>query len=112
MKRLSIKKFLLVLLGIWLAGISGCGETQVKVLISPRVVTIPRDQPFPFTVAVTDTQDTAVTWSIDNNTNGSLGSMDPFNRGIYTPPAVIPTPNTLTVRVTSVADPNLRMQRV
>src|SRR3990172_9147238 len=105
MKRLSIKKLLLVLLGIWLIGISGCGENQVKVLISPRAVTIPLDQQFQFSVEVIDTQDTAVTWSIDNNAVGSKGSVD--TKGKYTPPAVIPTSNKISVRVSSKAEPGV-----
>lgn len=113
MKRIPIKKFLLILLGIWLTGISGCGETQVKVLISPRTVTIPRDQQFQFTVEVIDTQDTSVTWCVLNtagacaaSTDLSRGTINPTT-GLYTPPATIPTPNTVTIRVTSNADPSV-----
>lgn len=61
------------------------------------------DQPFQFTADVIDTTNSSVTWSIANNTDGSLGSIDP-NLGIYTPPAVIPTPNTVTIQVSTNAD--------
>jgi hypothetical protein len=57
-----------------------------------------------FTATVNNAQNTDVTWKINNNT-GALGQIDP-NQGIYTPPEVIPTPNTLTIIATSVADPN------
>ena len=105
MTRASVnKKFFLLLLGILLTGPSGCKEGGASVVISPRSVTIARDQQqFAFTAAVYNIQKTAVIWSIVNDT-GSLGSIDP-NLGIYTPPQIIPTPNTLAISATSVADP-------
>jgi len=105
MMRISVnKKFFLLLLGVLLTGLSGCKAGGANLVISPRNVTIARDQQqFTFTVEVNNTQNTAVIWSIDND-NGSLGSID--LNGIYTPPKVIPTPNTLTISATSVADPS------
>jgi hypothetical protein len=104
MTRISAnKKFFFLLLGISLTGLSGCKAGGANVVITPRNVTIARDQQqFTFTAEVNNTQNTAVIWSIDND-NGSLGSIDP--NGNYTPPKVIPTPNTLTISATSVGDP-------
>jgi hypothetical protein len=75
----------------------------VNVTITPRNVTIPTDVTFQFTVEVSNTQDLGVTWSIDHNENGSLGSID-SDSGLYTPPLVIPMPNTVKIHVTSKAD--------
>jgi hypothetical protein len=112
MKRIHTKKVLPILLGIFLTALSGCGESQVKVLISPRTVTIPTDQLFPFTVEVTDTPDASVTWCVLDitgacaaSTDHSGGDIDPTT-GVYTPPAVIPTPNTVTIHVASNANPS------
>jgi hypothetical protein len=107
MKVIHIKNFLFIplYLCICLVALSGCGDSLVQVSIIPSAVTVPRDQTFQFTLQVANTQDAQVNWSIDND-NGFMGSMDPYNRGIYTPPAVIPTPNTIKVRVTSQADTN------
>ncbi len=103
MKRFALKKIFLLLLALPLTWLNGCGESQVNVTISPRTVTVPTDQPFKFTVEVSNTQELGVTWSIDNNDNSSLGTIDPDN-GVYNPPDSIPTPNTATIRVTSKAD--------
>ncbi len=106
MKRIPIKKFLLVLLGIWLAGISGCGEQNIVVLISPRTAIVPKGAFQQFTVEVINTQDIAVAWSIDNDTTPpSKGTIDA--NGLYHPPENLPNPNTVTIRVTSNADPSI-----
>src|SRR6267142_5031854 len=105
MKRVSIKKTFFLFLGILLTGLPGCKAGGVNVVITPRDATVPTDQQqFMFTATVNNAQNTDVTWKINNNT-GALGQIDP-NQGIYTPPKVIPTPNTLTIVATSLADPN------
>jgi hypothetical protein len=49
------------------------------------------------TATVTNTSNTAVTWQVNGVVGGSsaTGTMSPT--GLYTPPATIPSPNTLTI---------------
>jgi hypothetical protein len=74
-------------------------ESQVSVLVSPASVTITSGATQQFAATVTNTSNSAVTWSV------SLGSISPS--GIYTAPAV--TVNTpVTVTATSAANSSAR----
>ena len=104
MKHLPIKKIFLISLGLWLVGISGCGDSQVSVSITPtKNVTVPTDQTFLFTTGYQTPKDLAVTWSIDQRSNSSLGNINPDSDSIHHPPS-FRHPNTAKIRVTSQAD--------
>ena len=104
-----------VLLAVSLAGCAGTAlstkqppppppVSSITVVVSPPTANIRADDSFPFSVAVSGTTNTAVTWSVNNATGGTstLGTIS--NNGNYTAPAALPTPNTVAVRATSAAD--------
>jgi hypothetical protein len=71
----------------------------IAVTVSPATVSLNSLQRQQFTAAVTNTTNTAVTWSLNPNV-GSISS-----GGMYTPPSLIVTRRTVTVIATSAADP-------
>jgi len=76
----------------------------VDITISPTAATVPIKQSRQFTATVTGTPSTSVTWKVNgiaggNNTVGRVSSS-----GVYTAPRRVPSPATVTVSATSVAD--------
>ncbi|MFL6603832.1 MAG: S8 family serine peptidase [Steroidobacteraceae bacterium] len=57
-----------------------------------------------FAAAVTNTANTAVTWSVNGVTGGNATVGMISVAGVYTAPATAPTPATVTVKATSAAD--------
>jgi serine protease len=57
-----------------------------------------------FTAAVTNTSNTAVTWSVNDVAGGNATVGVISTTGVYTAPASVPTPATVTVTATSAAD--------
>lgn len=59
-----------------------------------------------FTVTVTNTTNTAVTWSVSGTgcTGAQCGAIDA--NGMYTAPSILPANATVIVRATSQADPS------
>jgi uncharacterized protein (DUF1800 family) len=90
------------------AKVVGASSSVIAVAISPATVTVRPGFNQNFTVTVTGTTNTAVTWSLNNSGLGSatIGYLNPLT-GLanYAPPEVVPNPNTVTVTVTSAADP-------
>ncbi len=70
----------------------------VTVTLSPHVSTVILGATQQFSAAVTNATNTAVTWSMSGP--GTLS-----DSGLYTAPAILPTPATVNVQATSVADP-------
>ena len=56
-----------------------------------------------FTAVVTNTANTAVNWQVNGIAGGNTVAGAISAGGLYTPPAVIPSPNTVTVTAVSVA---------
>ena len=58
-----------------------------------------------FAATVKGTTDPRVTWQVNGVSGGNktAGTISPA--GVYTAPAVVPSPSTVTVRAVSVADP-------
>jgi uncharacterized protein (DUF1800 family) len=80
----------------------------VAVTISPTTITLRPGVNQNFAATVTGTTNTAVTWSLNNIGTGSptIGYIGNIPTGVvYAPPGNVPTPNTLTLTVTSTADP-------
>src|SRR5208337_2691421 len=78
----------------------------VAVVVNPAALTMTVGQTEQFTDSVTGVANQGATWSVNgvvggNATVGTIG-----NTGLYTAPAVPPTPNTLTVTAASVAAPS------
>jgi hypothetical protein len=77
----------------------------VGISVSPATATIPIRQSRQFTATVTGTSNTAVTWKVNNVAGGNniVGRIQ--QNGVYTAPRRVPSPATVTVSATSVADP-------
>ena len=88
------KRVLSVLLTIAAAfGVWGCGGSStsssaptppaplINVTVTPSSITVLRDATQAFTAKVTGTTDTAVTWSVEGSSGGTIDSA-----GLYTPP--------------------------
>lgn len=61
--------------------------------------------PTAFTATVTNLVNTAVTWEVNGIAGGNSTVGTISNTGLYTPPAGIPSPNTVTISAVSVASP-------
>ncbi len=72
---------------------------QVAVSLSPATSSLSGGQTQQFTPTVTGTANTSVNWTINPSNVGSISSA-----GLYTAPALIGSPQTVTVTATSVAD--------
>jgi RHS repeat-associated protein len=73
--------------------------TAPAVSVNPPAVTLYANQTQQFTAVVTNTNNTAVTWSISP---AGVGTFD--NTGFYTAPATIAVQQTVTITATSVAN--------
>ncbi len=76
----------------------------VGVTISPSSATISTGATRQFTSTITNSSNTAVTWSVNGiaGGNATVGTISPA--GLYTAPAAVPSPAAVTVRATSAAD--------
>ncbi len=93
---------------------AGCGGSTsisstppprpVQVTISPTSATVQSGATQQFNAMVTGYSNTAATWSVNEivGGNSTLGTISAS--GLYTAPAVVPSPNTVTLKATSVAD--------
>ena len=75
---------------------------QITVTVSPSPASVHLGTFQQFTARVTGTTPTTVTWTIAPATGAGTITA---NGGRYTPPAVMPNPNTVTVTATSNASP-------
>jgi uncharacterized repeat protein (TIGR03803 family) len=75
----------------------------VTVTVSPLTAQVIVNGLQQFTATVTNTSNTAVTWSVNGTTGGSstLGTIS--TTGLYTAPATVPNPAAVTVKATSQA---------
>ena len=78
------------------------GSTSVAV--TPATATIRVGSNESFAAVVSGATNTSVTWSVNSvaGGNATTGTID--SNGMYTAPASLPTPNTITVTATSAAD--------
>ncbi len=93
--------------------LSNCGSSSSSMEMSPAVVSLSLSsqstsavvgQTVQFTATVTGSSNTSVTWSVNgvaggNSSVGTIGAT-----GMYTAPAVPPSPNAVAVQATSAAD--------
>ena len=79
----------------------------ITVAVNPTSAVVNTTATKLFTATVTNTSNTAVTWSV-NGTNGGDATVGTISvSGLYTAPAAVPSPAIVTVRATSVADPTV-----
>lgn len=77
----------------------------VAVQVNPNTATVALGSTEQFAATVTGTTNTAVTWNVIGAGCGGAACGTISAGGLYTPPASVPSPATLSVTVTSVADP-------
>jgi uncharacterized protein (DUF1800 family) len=102
---------------LWLSGCSGLGTkrgsdgstlppdgSSTGVTVTPATATIRTGANEAFAATVSGMASTPVTWSVNSiaGGNASVGTIDA--NGMYTAPATLPTPNTVTVTATSTDD--------
>src|SRR5438094_6986821 len=78
--------------------------TAVSVTISPTSATVGAGGTQQFTATVTNTNNTAVTWQVNGVPGGNATAGTISSAGLYTAPAAVPSPATVTVRAVSQAD--------
>jgi hypothetical protein len=78
--------------------------SSVSVTIVPSTVSVLLGDPQSFTAMVANTADTAVSWSVNGIPGGNttVGTIDAD--GVYTAPANLPSPVSVSVQATSAAD--------
>jgi hypothetical protein len=105
--------FAIVAAAMMAISLAGCGgkkssssstTTDIAVSISPLSATLQTKQTQQFTSTVTGTSSTAVTWQVSgvNGGNATFGTID--TNGLYTAPAVVPTPSNVTVSAILTSD--------
>ena len=87
------------------SGGNGNGNGAVAVSISPTNASVAVNLTQQFSATVTNTSNTAVTWSLSGSgcSGASCGSIT--SNGLYTAPATPPSPANVAVTATSAADP-------
>src|SRR5450432_2961398 len=104
-----------VVLALLVAGCAGIGsksggsttpppDAGVAVAVAPSTAMVRAGATQPFTATVTGNANTSVTWSVNTVAGGNATSGTIDTTGVYTAPANLPTPNTVTVTATSAAD--------
>ena len=87
------------------AAVAIVSPTMVTVTVSPSPATVAANGTQQFTATVTGTSNTAVTWEVNNVTGGNSTVGTISASGLYTAPANVPNPSTVTVTAVSQADP-------
>jgi formylglycine-generating enzyme required for sulfatase activity len=101
-----MRAWLLLGPSVILAALLGCGgdgpsKPNITVSILPPTANVRVGETRQFAATVNGTSDQTVTWSVDGSpVSGTINSS-----GLYTAPAGVPIPATVTVRATSQADP-------
>ena len=77
---------------------------QIQVTVTPNPANVRAGSSQQFAAAVTGTSNTAVTWSVNNVSGGNATNGTITSSGMYTAPATLPNPNSVTIQATSSAD--------
>lgn len=84
-------------------GNSSNSTSSGNVTISPATASVPINTTGQFTATVANSS-AGVYWSVNDVVGGSLTTGTISSAGLYTAPAVIPSPATVTIKATSVSD--------
>jgi hypothetical protein len=94
--------------------LSACGgsgntppPTNPTVTVSPATANVQEGSQQQFTATVTNTSDTAVTWQVNGVTGGNATVGTISSTGLYTAPAVIPSPASVTVTAALQSAPTI-----
>lgn len=77
---------------------------SVGVSVAPATASVPLGEPQTFTASVSNATNTAITWSVNGIPGGNAGVGTIDASGVYTAPAILPSPATVSVKATSAAD--------
>ena len=99
--------------GLLLAALAicGCGHIQstsqqkVTLLVDPASASVQISKTLKFTVQVSNTSNTAVTWQVNGVTGGDSAHGTIDANGMYTAPKTVPVPPTVTITAISQAQP-------
>jgi hypothetical protein len=80
------------------------GAAQISVAVVPTSATLATSQSRQFTATVRNSGDTAVGWKVNGVTGGNSTVGTISVTGLYTAPAAVPRPATVTVTAVSKAD--------
>ena len=83
----------------------GGAVTPVSVSISPASASVQVSATQPFSATVTGSTNTGVTWSVNGVAGGNATTGTISASGLYSAPAGVPSPATVTITATSGADP-------
>jgi len=101
-------KMLYALLALGLVSCGGGGTPPapqpVSVTISPTTASVEINNTVQFTATVQNTSNRAVTWLVNDVEGGNATVGTISSRGLYTAPATVPNPNSVTVKAVSQAD--------
>jgi uncharacterized protein (DUF1800 family) len=78
--------------------------SAISVQINPPTVSVHAGGTLQFSAAVTGSPNSAVLWTVDTNGGGNSAVGYMTSQGTYFAPAIVPSPNTVTITATSVAD--------
>jgi len=77
---------------------------QIAVRVTPTAANVRAGAGQPFAASVTGTMNQNVTWSVNGVVGGNASVGLVTNAGLYTAPAILTNPNTITISATSAAD--------
>jgi hypothetical protein len=83
---------------------SGTGSETVAVSVSPGTANIRAGSSYTFSVTVTGSSNTSVTWAVNGAAGGNATVGTITSSGNYNAPTSLPSPNTVTITATSAAD--------
>jgi len=77
-------------------------DSGLNISVSPKTATVGTNETFQFFATIAGSTNTNVNWSVTGgSSNGTIST-----NGLYTAPATVPSPATVTVTATAAADPN------
>src|SRR5579862_3315244 len=86
------------------SGNSGNPPPAISVSVSPNPVNVRIGATRTFSASVTGTSNTSVTWEVNGVAGGSAAAGTINSSGMYTAPASLPNPNSVTIEAISAAD--------
>ena len=86
------------------SGNPGVPPPSITVSVAPNPATVRAGATQSFAATVTGTSNSSVTWQVNGVTGGSAAAGTITSAGVYTAPASLPNPNSVTVKAVSTAD--------
>ena len=79
---------------------------SINVSLSPSTATVSVGQTFQFSAKVTPASKSGITWNVNGITGGNAITGTISSSGLYTAPAVLPSPSSFFVSAVSITDPS------